>query len=180
MTAPSRRSISTSSEPALECRRCRLPHPGKERFCRNCGSPLVAAGAAPAVELDELAQRARKVHPRLAHGEPQRVAVVRNLAEGELVQGILLEEGIPSILRRCGGFDVPDMIAAGPRDVLVPASGVAAARALLGAEAAGLKDEHGADDGDRPDRLALRLAAGLMAGLLFFGAVAGAIYVLIR
>ena len=34
---------------------------------------------------------------------------------------MLLEEGIPSLLRRSGGFDVPDFLAAGPRDVLVPA-----------------------------------------------------------
>lgn len=118
------------------------------------------------------------MHPRLAHGEPQRVAVVRNLAEGELVQGILLEEGIPSILRRSGGFDVPDMIAAGPRDVLVPASGVEAARALLTADppSPGVAP----DAGDEPNRFAFRLAAGMLAGLLLFGAVAGAIYALIR
>ncbi len=109
---------------------------------------------------------------------PQRVAVVRNLAEGELVQGILLEEGTPSILRRSGGFDVPDMIAAGPRDVLVPASGVEAARALLGADPIG--DDYADAADDAPERFALRIAAALMAGLLFFGAVAGAIYVLVR
>lgn len=104
--------------------------------------------------------------------------MVRNLAEGELVQGILLEEGIPSILRRSGGFDVPDMIAAGPRDVLVPASGVEAARALLAADPSA---DAGADgDGAEPNRFAFKLAAGLLAGLLFFGAVAGAIYALIR
>lgn len=94
------------------------------------------------------------------------------------MQGILLEEGIPSILRRSGGFDVPDMLAAGPRDVLVPASGVEAARALLAADPLAATDER--DDGDEPSRFALKLAAGLLAGLLFFGAVAGAIYALIR
>ena len=125
--------------------------------------------------------RARKVHPRLARGEVRRVAVVRNLAEGELVQGILLEEGIPSILRRSGGFDVPDMIAAGPRDVMVPESGVDAARALLSSEV----DATGEVGDAEPEalhpgnRFALKLAAGMLAGLLFFGAVAGAIYALI-
>ncbi len=122
----------------------------------------------------------------MARGEPQRVAVVRNLAEGELVQGILLEEGIPSILRRCGGFDVPDMIAAGPRDVMVPASGVEAARALLGGEAAGagpapdVAADPLASEAGAGNRLPFRIAAGMLAGLLFFGAIAGAIYVLIR
>jgi len=54
-----------------------------------------------------------------------------NQAEAEFVQGMLLEEGIPSTLRRTRGFDVPDMLAAGPRDVMVPASGHGAAREVL-------------------------------------------------
>ena len=44
---------------------------------------------------------------------------------------MLLEEGIPSLARRSGGFDVPDFLASGPRDILVPASGAEAARDLL-------------------------------------------------
>ena len=44
---------------------------------------------------------------------------------------LLLEEGVPSTLRRSAGFDVPDMLAAGPRDVLVPESGLEAARDVL-------------------------------------------------
>ena len=44
---------------------------------------------------------------------------------------LLLEEGVPSTLRRSAGFDVPDMLAAGPRDVLVPESGVEVARDVL-------------------------------------------------
>jgi hypothetical protein len=43
----------------------------------------------------------------------------------------LLEEGIPSMLRRTRGFDVPDFLAAGPRDVMVPAAGYEPARQLL-------------------------------------------------
>jgi hypothetical protein len=38
---------------------------------------------------------------------------------------------VPSTLRRTAGFDVPDMLAAGPRDVLVPESGLEAAREVL-------------------------------------------------
>ena len=52
-----------------------------------------------------------------------RVAGGRNQAEAEFIQGLLLEEGVPSMLRRTRGFDVPDFLAAGPRDVMVPASG---------------------------------------------------------
>ena len=36
------------------------------------------------------------------------------------MQGILLDQGIPSVQRRTRGFDVPDFLAAGPRDILVP------------------------------------------------------------
>src|SRR5262249_33551705 len=45
------------------------------------------------------------------------------------------DQGIPSLLRRARGFDVPDFLAAGPRDVLVPESGYERAReVLLGAD----------------------------------------------
>ena len=59
------------------------------------------------------------------------MASARNLTEAEFLQGLLLEEGIPSMLRRSRGFDVPDFLAAGPRDVLVTRSGYEAAREVL-------------------------------------------------
>ena len=82
-------------------------------------------------EGDELRQRARKVDPRYREGPLVTVAGARNLTEAEFLQGLLLEEGIPSMLRRSRGFDVPDFLAAGPRDVLVPQSGYEAAREVL-------------------------------------------------
>ncbi len=60
-----------------------------------------------------------------------RVAGGRNQAEAEFIQSLLLEEGVPSVLRRSAGFDVPDFLAAGPRDILVPESGVPTAREVL-------------------------------------------------
>ena len=63
---------------------------------------------------------ARKIDPRYSHGELVRVARAQHQAEAEFVQSLLIEEGIPSMVRRSAGFDVPDMLAAGPRDVLVP------------------------------------------------------------
>ena len=48
-----------------------------------------------------------------------------------MIQGLLLEEGIPSMARRAPGFDVADFLAAGPRDILVPESGCQAAREAL-------------------------------------------------
>lgn len=76
-------------------------------------------------------ERARKIKPQYSEGELVRVAGGRNQAEAEFIAGLLLEEGIPSLVRRSRGFDVPDMLAAGPRDVMVPASGAVAAREVL-------------------------------------------------
>ena len=55
----------------------------------------------------------------------------RNQAEAELIQNLLLQEGIPSVVRRSAGFDVPDYLAGGPRDVLVTESAVEAAHQML-------------------------------------------------
>ena len=73
-----------------------------------------------------------RVRPRYAKGPLTKVGWARNQAEAEFIQGLLLEQGIPSLIRRAGGFDVPDFLAAGPRDILVPATGAALARELLG------------------------------------------------
>jgi len=62
-----------------------------------------------------------KSSPQIVDGELVKVARAQNQAEAEFVQGLLLEMGVPSILRRSPGYDVPDFLAAGPRDVLVPA-----------------------------------------------------------
>src|SRR5690242_10797595 len=127
--AESRKSRSPSPSEPLVCPSCGLEHDASQRFCADCGMPLVhASGEAIVTPAQE---RARKIDPRYAQGEPVRVAFTRNQAESDLVQNILLEEGIPSIARRTRGFDVPDFLAAGPRDVLVPESGAELARALL-------------------------------------------------
>ncbi len=94
--------------------------------------PLVRAGARPLeAPLSDAHGRARKINPVYTEGELVRVAGGRNQAEAEFIQGMLLEEGVPSILRRTRGFDVPDFLAAGPRDVMVPASGAEIAGELL-------------------------------------------------
>jgi hypothetical protein len=115
----------------LTCPRCALAHPIDERFCRNCGMPLVYGGSREEEPITDAHERARKVRPQYARGDLVRVTGARNLADGEMIQGILLEQGIPSLLRRARGFDVPDFLAAGPRDVLVPHSGYEVARDLL-------------------------------------------------
>jgi hypothetical protein len=114
----------------LACRSCGAGHPLDERFCRDCGSPLVFTAGGFA-EVTERQERARKIRPEYAQGEPVIVAAARNQAEAELLQGMLLEEGVPSMTRRTGGFDVPDFLASGPRHILVPLSGADAARDVL-------------------------------------------------
>lgn len=117
----------------LVCPRCASTHALDERFCPDCGMPLVYAGATGVDQpVTATHERARKIKKQYLDGELVRVASARHQAEAELIQGLLLEEGVPSMARRSGGFDVPDMLFAGPRDILVPASGVEAAREILG------------------------------------------------
>jgi hypothetical protein len=75
--------------------------------------------------------RLRRRRPKDAAGDPVKVASARNQAEAEFIQALLREEGIPSMVRRSAGFDVPDFLAAGPRDVLVPAAAATLARQIL-------------------------------------------------
>ena len=110
----------------LVCPGCAAEHGDGERFCGRCGMPLVHSGGFEA-RVSERQERARKVKPQYAQGGLVRVAWTRNQAEAELIEGMLLEEGIPSLLRRPAGFDVPDFMAAGPRDILFARSGLEAA-----------------------------------------------------
>ena len=115
---------------------------------------------------DPARERARKIDPRYAQGEPVKVAFTRNQAESDLIQNILLEEGIPSIARRTRGFDVPDFLAAGPRDVLVPESGAEVARALLHEAEVGEPVEPAEPPVFQPWILAAVLGGGLLAALI--------------
>src|SRR3954449_7793086 len=76
-------------------------------------------------------RRAHRPDPRYTEGDLVRVVQAMNQAEAEFVQALLREEGIPSMLRRTRGFDVPDMLAAGPRDVMVPRTAHDVPRPLL-------------------------------------------------
>ena len=126
----SKSSSSSRAEP-LACPSCALGYPLEERFCARCGMPLVHVGGQTLDPVSDAHAHARKIDPRYAEGDLVWVAGGRNQAEAELIQGMLLEEGVPSLLRRSAGFDVPDFLAGGPRDILVPASGVEVARELL-------------------------------------------------
>lgn len=118
----------------LACPSCATRAPADERFCPACGMPLVIAGLATRAEADasERQVRARKIKKQYLEGPLVRVAVGRHQAEAELIQGLLLEHGVPSMAKRSAGFDVPDMLFSGPRDILVPSAGEATAREVLG------------------------------------------------
>lgn len=60
-----------------------------------------------------------------------RVAIARNQPEAEMIQGILADSGVPSFVRRMAGFDVPDFLAGGPRDIMVPADRALEAHAVI-------------------------------------------------
>ena len=118
------------SEKPLVCPGCGRTYARSERFCSDCGMPLVFM---PGSEREASARqrRARKVKPQYTEGALVKVARAANQPEAELIEGLLLEEGIPSLQRRAGGADVPDFLAAGPRDILVPESAAEAAREAL-------------------------------------------------
>jgi hypothetical protein len=121
----------------LLCPTCGREYPAGERFCADCAMPLVprADVDSPGSPAGERRERARKIKPQYGEGQLVKVARAQNEPEAQLIQGLLLERGVPSMVRRAPGFDVPDFLASGPRDVLVPESGAAIAREALQAPA---------------------------------------------
>jgi uncharacterized protein YbaR (Trm112 family) len=126
--------VSDNQVEPLACPTCARKYSLDERFCPTCEMPLVYVGQGELEPITAAHEKARKVKPQYTGGEPVKVAFAQNLAEAQLIQGILLEEGIPSFERRTRGFDVPDFLAAGPRDILVPATAAEAAHELLDGE----------------------------------------------
>jgi hypothetical protein len=107
------------------------------RTLRHAGGQAAEAGAALARALVEPSPAFEA--PRGATAAPLgaiqpdgsvRVAVAANQAEAELLQGVLADAGIPSTWRRTGG-DLPELLAAGYREIYVPADAAGEAQALL-------------------------------------------------
>jgi len=149
----------TAAGDDLHCPACGTSYDEPERFCPDCKLPLVRAEGV-IERAGERHERARKIKPQFTEGRLVRVTGARNQAEAEFIQGLLLEEGVPSMLKRSAGFDVPDFLAAGPRDILVPEAAVATAREVL------LQGELISDE--PPARVVApgRLLAGLLVALL--------------
>jgi hypothetical protein len=113
----------------LVCPSCAREYAADERFCESCGMPLVQRSQGredPAVSPRQ--ETARKIKPEYADGPLVKVASVNNLTQAEFIAGLLLEEGIPSILRGSTAGHGPLL---GGRDILVPESGEQAAREAL-------------------------------------------------
>lgn len=62
-------------------------------------------------------------------GRLVKVAYARNQMEAEMIQGLLGEHGIPSMIQRT--VDNPEFLAAGPRQILVPEAAAEEAREVL-------------------------------------------------
>ncbi|HEX5929230.1 MAG TPA: DUF2007 domain-containing protein [Solirubrobacterales bacterium] len=102
------------------------------------------------------------------------VTSTRNLMEAEMIQGLLTDAGIPSVVKR--SVDNPDFLAAGPRDVKVVAELAPQARAVLAEtmtaegedpEWTALEEEarrRGAETS--PERLAIWVGAVFLGGLI--------------
>jgi hypothetical protein len=111
-------------------------------------------------------------------GKLVKVGFARNGAEAEMLQALLLESDIPSILKRSGGFDAPEFLAAGPRDIWVNQGHAEEARRILAEtlteseaeertelEGEARLEERGGEP-MTPGRLALWVGAGFVAAVI--------------
>lgn len=112
-------------------------------------------------------------------GKLVKVAFARNQVEAEMIQGLLSEAGMPSVLKRARGFDAPEFMAAGPHDVLVDSSHAQKATTVLADtlteneadEEAELREEArlrrgGPATETSPARLALWIGVALLAAIV--------------
>jgi hypothetical protein len=111
-------------------------------------------------------------------GKLIKVGFARNQAEAEMLQALLLESDIPSILKRSGGFDAPEFLAAGPRDIWVNQGHAAEARRILAETLTESESEEREDlegeahlratggDPTSPGRLAVYVAGGLIVAIV--------------
>ncbi len=60
-----------------------------------------------------------------------KVAYAPNEATAGLMEGLLRETGIAVLVQRASGFDAPEFLAAGPRELMVPETELAEARRIL-------------------------------------------------
>lgn len=111
-------------------------------------------------------------------GKLIKVAFARTQPEAEMMQGLLSDSGIPSVLKRSRGFDNPDFLAAGPHDVFVHSDLAQKARdvladTMLESEAeeraeveGGIRGARGGAEATPPARLALWVGAAFLGAVI--------------
>ena len=155
--------------------------------CPECDLPLVGSGRQPASELFDGADLFDAIEPEspvrlpsvgmleidqprprpeYTSGELRCVVVAINIAEADMLEDMLRSEGIPCVVRRVGRADVPDFLAAGRREILVPEQALPAARDLLRIEPPTEQPSAAS-----PLTLALAIIAGLAFAVLAFSLV---------
>ncbi|HWJ41869.1 MAG TPA: DUF2007 domain-containing protein [Solirubrobacterales bacterium] len=109
-------------------------------------------------------------------GPMVKVAFARTEPEAEMLQGLLAEADIPSLLKRSAGFDNPEFLPSGPRDVYVSQAHAKRARQVLadvlveneGDEMAELEEERRLARGETgvtpPAKLAFWIVVAVLAG----------------
>lgn len=103
-------------------------------------------------------------------GRLVRVGVAANQAEAEMLAGLLRDSGIECLLIRTGGTDVPDFLAAGPRNLMVAEGRADQAREILGTQLL---------PGEAPRQVdARRLLAGVLIGTCAVFTLAVLVYLL--
>lgn len=96
-------------------------------------------------------------------GKLVKVAFARTQPEAEMMQGLLSESGIPSVLKRSRGFEIPEFLAAGPHDVFVQAEVARRARDLLTETMLDSEEEW---EETPPARLALWVGAAFLGAVI--------------
>jgi hypothetical protein len=116
-------------------------------------------------------------------GRLVKVAFARNQVEAEMMQGLLSEAGIPSVLKRSRGFDNPDFLAGDPHDVMVSEGAATRAREVLADTMIESEDEErteleeqrrlarGETGVTSPARLALWLGAAVLGAFILVWAL---------
>lgn len=100
-----------------------------------------------------------RMRPEYGRGELVAVTTVSNPAEAEMLREMLLEEGIPSMVRLARSFDPRFLPGGGPHEVLVRESGYEAAYQLV----------HGRDPDPRVPAARGRMEPGNLLALILVG-----------
>ena len=87
-------SVPSPETPAAACPRCALTHAGGERFCRECGMPLVYAGTREQQPITDAHEKARKIAPRTRAGSWSGSPAAAS-GRSELIQGICWTRACP-------------------------------------------------------------------------------------